>query len=236
MTDPYVYPGTNILKNRLDLVDAEELRRLESAVYSLRAGQLTQEPLPGKYDLAHLQSFHKHLFQDIYPWAGQLRTVTIAKDQSVFCLPQHLEASAADIHNNLVRQNYLAGLDRQAFAREFAHTWADLNSLHPFREGNGRATRAFLAQLADEAGHPITWDRLDRRTLEEASIAAHKGDEGPLQRVVEQQLARREHEVARNLSSHEGQVPQQPKGQSRAGRIAKAVDQQGIDLAQDRDL
>ena len=114
---------------------------------------LANSHLTGRYDLAHLQAFHRFVFGDVYPWAGQVRT--ISKAESMFCLPQYIDGYAADIATPLARQDHLTGLDRPAFLDGLAELWADLNALHPFREGNGRATRALLSQLARDAGHPI---------------------------------------------------------------------------------
>ena len=116
---------------------------------------LANSHLTGRYDLAHLQAFHRFVFGDLYSWAGQVRTITISKGESMFCLPQYIDGYAADIATPLARQDHLTGLDRPAFLDGLAELWADLNALHPFREGNGRATRALLSQLARDAGHPI---------------------------------------------------------------------------------
>lgn len=86
--DPYVYPGTAVLRNYPGIRDPDELQARETRVVAFRSAKLAVEPLPGSYDLQHLQAFHRSLFGDLYPWAGQLRTVAIAKTQ-MFCLPQH---------------------------------------------------------------------------------------------------------------------------------------------------
>jgi hypothetical protein len=99
--------------------------------------QVTRPPLPGRYDLAHLQAFHRYILGDVYDWAGQLRTVSIAKG-SVFCLPQHLESYAADVFGRLAAAERLRGLARDPFITGLAGFLADVNALHPFREGNGR--------------------------------------------------------------------------------------------------
>ena len=99
--DPYLDLATGVLRNRLGITDPGELAQAEAELTALRLIELRQAPLPGRYDLDHLQDFHHHIFSDLYDWAGQLRTVSIGKGQ-LFCLPQHLETFAADIFDPFV--------------------------------------------------------------------------------------------------------------------------------------
>ncbi len=94
--DPYLDPASGVLRNLLGITDAAELARAEAALSASRLIDLERRRLPGRYDLAHLQAFHRYILGDVYGWAGELRTVSIAKG-SVFCLPQHLESYAADV-------------------------------------------------------------------------------------------------------------------------------------------
>jgi cell filamentation protein len=112
---------------------------------------LHESPVTPTYDLHHLREIHRRIFGDIYDWAGQIRTVAIAKG-ATFCLPQYIESSAAVIFDDLRDENYLRGLDRDAFTGRLAHYLGEVNALHPFREGNGRAQRAFFGQLTLDAG------------------------------------------------------------------------------------
>ncbi len=83
--DPYLDPASGVLRNLLGITDAAELARAEAALSASRLIDLERRRLPGRYDLAHLQAFHRYILGGIYGWAGQLRTVSIAKG-SVFCL------------------------------------------------------------------------------------------------------------------------------------------------------
>ena len=96
--DPYCYPGTNVLKNKLDLKDATELAAFEAEITNQRA----QEPLPeGDFDHAHYCSIHRHLFQDVYEWAGERRDVRIGKDGNWFCFPEHIDNEMNRLSNEL---------------------------------------------------------------------------------------------------------------------------------------
>jgi cell filamentation protein len=103
-----------VLRNLLGITDAAELARAEAALSASRLIDLERRRLPGRYDLAHLQAFHRYILGDVYDWAGQLRTVSIAKG-SVFCLPQHMESYAADVFGRLAAADPLRGLARDAF-------------------------------------------------------------------------------------------------------------------------
>ncbi len=90
--DPYVDPVSGVLRNRLGITEAEELGVAEADLSAVRLAGLRQRPLPGDYDLGHLRRFHERIFGDVYPWAGELRTVVIAKG-GMFCLPFRTSAA-----------------------------------------------------------------------------------------------------------------------------------------------
>jgi cell filamentation protein len=83
--DPYTYENSTVLVNKLDLRDQAELDAFEAEISSARA----EEPLPeGVLDFAHYKAVHYHLFQDVYNWAGRVRTVRISKGGNPFCFPE----------------------------------------------------------------------------------------------------------------------------------------------------
>jgi cell filamentation protein len=183
--DPYLDPRAGVLRNRLGLTDPGELDRAEADLTGYRLVELHERALPGAYDLAHLQAF-RFIFGDLYDWAGELRTVSIARTD-LFCLPQNLIGFAEDVFGKLARRDhYLRDLDRAPFVAKLADLLGDINALHPFREGNGRTQRAFLAQLARAAGHPIRWGAMDPEVNIVASQAAHRGDNEPLAAMLDQ--------------------------------------------------
>lgn len=182
--DPYLDLTTGVLRNRLGITTPTELAQAEADFSSLRIAQLWRHPLPGEYDLDHLRAFHWHIFSDVYEWAGELRTVRIGKGGALFCPPDELTAAATELFARLARVQHLCGRDREAFLDGLTGLLAEINYLHPFREGNGRTQRAFLAQLARDAGHPLRWSALDPETNVAASRAAHDGDTGPLRAML----------------------------------------------------
>jgi cell filamentation protein len=138
--DPYLDPRTGVFRNRLGLTDRAELAAVEKTLSAVRADQLKHRLLAGRYDLDHPRAFHWTIFQDVYPWAGQLRTVLIVKAGASFCLPHQIVETAEGIFGRLAAEDHLRGRDRQAFLDGLSTLLADVNALHPFREGNGRTS------------------------------------------------------------------------------------------------
>jgi cell filamentation protein len=144
VADDYCYPGTTVLKNKLDLTDADELADFEAEVSDARADEEAPE---GDLDYAHFKAIHRHLFQDVYDWAGEARTVRISKDNSMFCYPENIESDATKLFAKLKADKFLQRLSSKDFARQTAHFLAELNAIHAFREGNGRAQLSFFLLL-----------------------------------------------------------------------------------------
>ncbi|MFJ6675266.1 Fic/DOC family protein [Actinosynnema sp. NPDC091369] len=159
--DPYLDPASGVLRNNLGLTDPRECDFAETRLSTMRVEQLALSPLPGLYDLAHLCAFHRRIFGDFYPWAGEVRRVNIGKT-ALFAAWQQVEPYAAGVFDGLKRERYLRDLPREAFLDRFTHYFAEVNAVHPFREGNGRAQRAFFRQLAREAGWRVAVHTLDR--------------------------------------------------------------------------
>jgi cell filamentation protein len=182
--DPYADPVTGVLHKRLELRTAAELDNAEREITHAALILLGESPAPPTYDLPHLQEIHRRIFSDIYEWAGQIRTVGIAKG-AMFCLPQHIEASAATIFGTLRDEGRLRGLERGRFVERLAYYLGEVNAVHPFREGNGRAQRAFFGQLAADAGFTLGWQHLDRIRNIDASAAIMRGDPGPMRAMLD---------------------------------------------------
>lgn len=182
--DPYVYPGTDTLRNRLGIRKAAELADREAALSAIRIAQLERRFIPGDYDLVHLQATHLYIFGEVYSWAGELRTVRIAKGGDLFALPEHIGPYLARLLADLTREDRLQGLEREQFVEQLTYYYAEINAVHPFREGNGRAQRAFLGQIAKAAGYPIAWARLDPERNVHAARESHRGNSSFLREML----------------------------------------------------
>ena len=197
--DPYVDPATGVLRNKYGIKDSQALERVERR---LTAARIEQGVPRGDFDLGHLQAIHKHLFQDIYDWAGQVRTVEISKGGNQFQPRQFIGIGMADVHKRIRKAGYFRGTTPGEFARGAAEIIGDVNHVHPFREGNGRAQREYLKQLAARAGHTLDLTRIRRDPWLEASREAHIGRYEPMARVLEDALTQRERSQGRGR--HQG--------------------------------
>jgi len=181
--DPYSDPVIGVLYNRLGLRSAAALETAEREITHAALILLDESPVSPSYDLPRLREIHRRIFGDIYEWAGQIRTVAIAKG-AVFCLPQYVESSAAVIFRELHDEDCLRGLRHDMLVGRLAYYLGEVNALHPFREGNGRAQRAFFRQLARDAGFTLAWQHLDPVRNVEASAAIMRCDPEPMREML----------------------------------------------------
>lgn len=158
--DPYLDPATGILANLLGARTQHELSRAEDDFVAAAALHLAVHPIAGAFDLDHLCAIHRHLFGDVYPFAGEVRTVNIykANDPSSHFFPvERFTVGQEYVFGEIAADNYLQGLAIDRFVSRLAHHYDAINHLHPFREGNGRAQRVFVDQLAEHAGYQLDW-------------------------------------------------------------------------------
>ena len=193
MSDPYLDPASGILHNKFGLTNQEELDRAETKSVLVRSTLLQLNPLSGNFDSEHLKEIHSHLFRDVYDWAGQFRTIPLAKADYVhggqftrFTPPELIEEELDEIFRQLAEEHYFAGLQRKEFARKVAVLLSEINRIHPFREGNGRAQRQFVRQLAESLGHKLHFGVVSRERFIQASIVSAKGDMTMMERLLDE--------------------------------------------------
>jgi cell filamentation protein len=184
--DPAYYPGTEVLRNLLDLNTAAELETFEVEAVGERS---LQPPPEGDFDPAHYQALHRHLFQDIYEWAGQYRTIRTAKGGSVFCYPENIEQEMAKQFARLEQPVFLPGSELDTFIAATAEFLGELNAIHPFREGNGRTQLYFVRLLGLRAGHPFRSEAVERDAFLRAMIDSYYGKTDALIDELERMLA-----------------------------------------------
>ena len=179
--DPLCYEGSTVLRNALNLRTQDELDEYELAVFLTRS----DEPWPhGKLDYSHYCALHHHLFQDVYAWAGQVRTVRIGKSGNWFCYPEYIDGEMNRIFTELRIAGHFVGMTAREFAPKAAHLLAEINAVHPFREGNGRTQLAFLSLLTEHAELPFHDDVLNRTRVIGAMIESFSGSEQPLAQLI----------------------------------------------------
>lgn len=180
----YFTEHDDVLENYLGISDPEEMAKVESEFVPLRMAELLANPPGGELGMPYLCEIHRRLFSDLYPMAGKVRTVDIAKGKSVFCYVQYIDDEQRRIFRAM-RQNFAHPLSQEDFAGQIAMLSADLNALHPFREGNGRAIRTFLTILAQRHNYQLDFSRLEHERLVEADTRAFYGEFQPLIELYE---------------------------------------------------
>ncbi|MEA4896503.1 MAG: Fic family protein [Oscillospiraceae bacterium] len=153
----YCYVGTNVLRNHFGIRNADELKRIEADITTIRQHDLLSKPVTGRFTANHLCGIHRYLFGDIYPFAGRYRRESIAKGQTIFENPANIERKLKKLLAQLKEERFLKQTTAQDFLPRLAYYFTELNYLHPFREGNGRATREFVRQLLLVSGYAVDW-------------------------------------------------------------------------------
>jgi cell filamentation protein len=175
------------------LTDQLSLDRAEANAVSVRSTLLQLNPISGNFDSEHLKQVHSYLFRDVYEWAGEFRTIPLAKADEVhgtrvtrFTLPQLIEKELSEVFVNLADEGFLAGLQRRDFARKIAALLSEINRIHPFREGNGRAQRQFVRQLGESLGYKLHFGVVSKERLVQASILSANGDVAMMERLLDE--------------------------------------------------
>ena len=187
--DPHSQDGHPCPRNRFGFTNYARLQTIEAPLVAKRGGELEDLGVTGHFDSAHLRAIHHYLFQDVFPWAGEFRVVNISKGNSMFGPALHIAAALADALAKLKAETFLVSLTPPAFAARAAFFLGEINAIHPFREGNGRAQREFVRQLALHAGHPISWAGFTQAEMVDASILSHtRGDNTHLAAILHRAL------------------------------------------------
>lgn len=177
------YPGTAILINKFDIRNEEKLAEVESVITSARYAEWLNAPLSATFDFEHYKSIHRFLFSDLYDWAGKIRTVNMSKKGTQFTPAEDIEQQATLVFNRLWECNFFKGLSHHEFVTEIVDFYCSTNTLHPFREGNGRTQRVFLTQLIHNAGYEIDFADMDTDLLMVATIQSAHGVTDLLTRI-----------------------------------------------------
>jgi len=178
----YCYPGSDVLINKLDIKTEETLNQAERELTSLRIYELEVHIVKGNFDLKHLQDIHKYIFQDLYEWAGKIRTVDISKG-NLFCNFQFIPSYSDDIFSKLQKDKYLLNTPKDKIIEKLAYYFSEINALHPFREGNGRTQREYIKLLAYAAGYQLDFSGISQNEMIEASHKAFYCDYTSMQNI-----------------------------------------------------
>ena len=169
------YEGTAVLINKLDIRDEMQLAEVESIITTTKISMLLGERYEGGFTAEHYCDIHRAVFEDLYDWAGKIREVELSKKGTHFHSPKGLERDLGLLFEYLNSQRCFMGEPTEQFAEHMAEFYNDINLLHPFREGNGRAQRVLITQLAKRAGYDIDFTLVDKDRMMIATIYAAQG-------------------------------------------------------------
>ncbi|MPR09240.1 Fic/DOC family protein [Microvirga tunisiensis] len=215
--DPYVYPGTDILKNKFGLQDQKALTDREVIISAKAIAQLHKDPVKGRFDFDHLCEIHHRIFQDVYDFAGKPRSIDLWKNEIVlkggsanYAAPDDIKANADAALKSLNGTKW-TDLTDNAQSNKFAVDIAKVWLAHPFREGNTRAVLTFMDQFTREKGLDLDFSVLSRMpsdTRDAFVLAAHgmPANLAPLIRESRQAFIDRNHPVLGRVTSETNEV------------------------------
>ena len=166
----YCYPDSNVLKNKLNIRDNKLLKTAEEEITLIKQMELLKNPIKGNFSKAHLVNIHKFIFEDIYSFAGKIRKEQISKADTLFYPPNLIDRELDKVFAKIKEKNMLKETDKEKVFDNLAYVMAELNIIHPFREGNGRSIREFIRLMAKRMGYDLNWGNVVREELLEASI------------------------------------------------------------------
>ncbi|WP_186306582.1 Fic/DOC family protein [Siminovitchia fortis] len=145
----------NVLKNKIGLKRSSELEIFEAKASTIRLAELRNKKIAKNLSMKDYKEIHKYLFQDVYDWAGEYRTVDIHKGNTSFLPCQFINKAEEQLEQSI--QLFLSNKNnsKEFICKELGKILCDLNYMHPFREGNGRTQREFIRQLADLKGYAL---------------------------------------------------------------------------------
>lgn len=169
------YEGTTCLINKWGITDENKLKEFEGAVTFAKASELELNPISDTFDVEHYKAIHKYLFEDIYDWAGEYRTVNISKKGTKFASADQISDLMNACFMRLKDNNYFQNKSFDEFVDNIVDFYCVTNMIHPFREGNGRTQRLFISQLIRFNNYDIDFSSIDKDELMIATIHAANG-------------------------------------------------------------
>ena len=173
----YCYPDCDVLINKFGIKDNTKLEEIEGAITLAKNANYKKNPIKGNFDFKHFCRIHKFLFEDIYEWAGKERQGGfMSKGKTVFVRSEYIVNAFKEYYEKIKKDNFLKDLDKEKFCEKLAFYMSEVNTIHPFREGNGRTTKLYFNQLANKAGYDIEFSKADKDDLILSDILAYNSN------------------------------------------------------------
>jgi len=175
----FTIPGTGVLRNKLGITDPAALSRTATDSTALRLASLQESPVRGGFDSAHLQAIHHHIFQDIYDWAGELRTIDKGNVPA-----SQVEKSIDSVLDRLSRENHLKGLSAEEWAHSASAYLYDIGAIQPFLAGNEIVFQEFVSELARKNNLSLQWDTTPDITTDSIALLSQAEQSANLRRLI----------------------------------------------------
>lgn len=178
----YFYNNTDVYVNRFGIMDNDLLKKIEADLSNQRLYSLYCNPLKGDFSVSHLLKVHEYIFQDVYYFAGKIREENIQKEETIFCDCKHIYENLLKLADELKFEKYLGDMEMEVFINRISYYYSELNMIHPFREGNGRALREFIRIIGLQNNYGIDWDKASKEEHHTAIIHSVFFDTGKLEK------------------------------------------------------
>ena len=175
----FTIPGTGVLKNKLGITDPAALSRAATDSTAIRLAELHGTPLRGGFDSTHLQAIHHHIYQDLYDWAGELRSIDAGDVPA-----SQVEKSLNSVLDHLSRENHLKGLSGEEWARSASAYIYDLGTIQPFFAGNEVALQEFAVELARKNNLSLRWDATPDIASDSIALLSQAEQSANLRRLI----------------------------------------------------
>ena len=175
----FTIPGTGVFKNKLGITDSAALSRAATDSTALRLAELQATPVRGGFDATHLQTIHRHIFQDLYDWAGELRTIDAGNVPA-----SHIEKSLNSVLDRLSRENQLKGLSAEEWTHSASAYIYDLGAIQPFLAGNEIALNEFAVELARKNNLSLQWDATPDIASDSIALLSQAEQSANLRRLI----------------------------------------------------
>lgn len=181
--------GSYLLANKVGAGDYDQLREREDQFVATRLAMMPRS-IPASFDLDGLKEIHAYLFQDVYPWAGETRTVNISKGVGAFSPPSQIGSDMGQVSDYLAGRHQLRDVLAEELPARLAATYNAVNAVHAFREGNGRTQREFISAVARHNGHKVDWTKVSEDQNNAACESGRSGDLRPLESLFAEIVTR----------------------------------------------
>jgi cell filamentation protein len=175
----FTIPGTSVFRNKLGITDPAALMRAATESTAFRLVELQATPVRGGFDATHLQTIHRHIFQDLYDWAGELRTIDAGNVPA-----SHIEKSLNSVLDRLSRENHLKGLSAEEWTHSASAYLYDLGAIQPFFAGNEIALNEFAVELARKNNLSLQWDATPDIASESIALLSQAEQSANLRRLI----------------------------------------------------